>query len=86
MIYRGKILTKGIIWNLTLTLPKASALAAEQRQAHTLAAKGYFEQARSVAESGQIAEASSLILKGLDRERRAGCAGPQVMQLIKPRA
>ena len=57
-----------------------------QRQDHESAASQLFEQARLQAEAGQINEAGSLILKALSHERRAGSVGPQVMQLIKPRA
>jgi len=45
-----------------------------------------FEQAKAKAESGSFREAGILILRGLDQERRAQSAGPQIMQLIKPRS
>ena len=60
--------------------------AAEQRETFLRAASKFFEQARQVAEDGEISKAGSLILKALDQERRAGSAGPQVLQLIKPRS
>ena len=71
---------------LTLTKTKPSETAAQQRQNHELAAEGLFAEARSCAEEGRISEAGSLILQALSHERRAGSAGPQVLQLIKPRA
>ena len=49
-------------------------------------AEQHYSEARSNAEAGQIAESAQMILKALDQERRAGSVGPQVMQLIKPRA
>ncbi|NBW61899.1 MAG: hypothetical protein EBR33_01440 [Synechococcaceae bacterium WB4_1_0192] len=36
--------------------------------------------------AGDVETAAREILKGLDCERRAGSVGPQVLQLIKPRA
>jgi len=44
-----------------------------------------FDQASSVADSGNVTDAAQLILRALDCERRAGGVGPQVLQLIKPR-
>ena len=70
---------------MTLTLP-TSKPAADQRESHIRAAQQFFEKAREHADSGQIAEAGSLILKGLEQERRAKSTGPQVLQIIKPRA
>jgi hypothetical protein len=35
---------------------------------------------------GEVESAAQLILRSLDCERRAGSVGPQVLQLIKPRA
>ncbi len=43
-------------------------------------------EARLAAERGDIEESARLILAALDCERRAGGLGPQVLQLIKPRA
>ena len=45
-----------------------------------------FEQASRQAEQGDVAASARLILEALDCERRAGGVGPQVLQLIKPRA
>lgn len=47
--------------------------------------RSWFDQARELAEDGNIAESAQLILKALGHERRAGSVGPQVMQIIKPR-
>ncbi|WP_191964743.1 hypothetical protein [Synechococcus sp. RSCCF101] len=44
-----------------------------------------FTQAEQAAGRGDITAAGQLILRALDCERRAGAAGPQVLQLIKPR-
>ena len=71
---------------LTLSKTKQSETAAQQRQDHELAAKALFVSARQCAEDGRINEAGLLILEALDHERRAGFAGPQVLQLIKPRS
>jgi hypothetical protein len=70
---------------LTITL-STSKPASEQRESHIQSARDFFERARLLADCGQISEAGSFILKGLAQERRAGATGPQVMQLIKPRA
>ena len=70
---------------LTLTKKKQSETAAQQRQDHESAAQALFARARQFAEDGRINEAGSLILQALSHERRAGSAGPQVFQLIKPR-
>jgi len=43
------------------------------------------QQARRIAETGDIAAAAQAILQALNFERRAGGLGPQVLQLIKPR-
>jgi hypothetical protein len=48
-------------------------------------ATDFDRQARQCAETGDLASAARLILQSLDCERRAGCLGPQVLQLIKPR-
>ena len=71
---------------LTLTKTKQSETAAQQRQDHELAAKALYVKARQCAEVGRINESGSLILQALVHERRADCAGPQVLQLIKPRS
>ncbi|QNI52631.1 hypothetical protein SynBIOSE41_00046 [Synechococcus sp. BIOS-E4-1] len=49
-------------------------------------ARQWFEQARAQASEGNTAGSAQLILKALNHERRAGSVGPQVVQLIKPRA
>ena len=69
---------------VTLTLTR-SADPDGQRQDHDKAAIDLFAKARDFAESGQIKESGSLILEALRHERRAGHAGPQVLQIIKPR-
>ena len=71
---------------LTLTKTKQSETAAQQRQDHESAAQALFIKARHCAEDGRINEAGSLILQALEHERRAGCAGPQVLQLVKSRS
>jgi hypothetical protein len=42
--------------------------------------------AEGAAAMGEVESAAQLILRSLDCERRAGSVGPQVLQLIKPRA
>ena len=76
------------IRTLTLTITKTKQLetAAQQRQDHESAAQALFIKARQCAEDGRINEAGSLILQALEHERRAGCAGPQVLQLVKSRS
>ena len=71
---------------LTLTTTKQSETAAQQRQDHETAAQALFASARQCAENGRINEAGSLILQALGHERRAGSAGPQVLQLVKSRS
>ena len=44
------------------------------------------QTARTAAERGDMAEAARAILGLLDCERRLDSAGPQVLQVIKPRA
>ena len=70
---------------LTLTKTKQSETT-QQRQDHESAAQALFVKARECAEDGRMNEAGSFILQALGHERRAGCAGPQVLQLIKPRS
>ena len=71
---------------LTLTTTRKSETAAQQRQDHEIAAKDLLSSARQCAEDGRINEAGSLILQALGHERRAGSAGPQVLQLVKSRS
>ena len=63
-----------------------SESTSDKRQDHEIAARDLLEHARQCAEAGQTSDAGSLILKALSHERRAGAVGPQVMQIIKPRA
>jgi len=46
----------------------------------------YYAQAKEAAARGDIGAAAKLILAALDLERRLAARGPQVLQLIKPRA
>ena len=47
---------------------------------------GYFFKIASVqADEGDLQSSAGLILKALDKERRARCVGPQVLHLIKTR-
>jgi len=57
-----------------------------KREAFMKEAVIFFDSASVYAETGDLQSAATLILKALDQERRAGIAGPQVLQLIKPRA
>ena len=43
----------------------------------------FFKNASVYAEEGDLQSCSGLILKALDKERRAGGVGPQVLHLIK---
>jgi len=49
-------------------------------------AAGYEAVAEAAAAAGELDVAGRAILQALDCERRAGSVGPQVLQLIKPRA
>ncbi|MFM8975901.1 MAG: hypothetical protein ACKOFN_09440 [Vulcanococcus sp.] len=49
-------------------------------------AAGYEAVAEAAAAAGDLDVAARAILQGLDCDRRAGSVGPQVLQLIKPRA
>ncbi|WP_216904278.1 hypothetical protein [Synechococcus sp. CCY 9618] len=44
------------------------------------------ERARAAAREGELEASARAILEALDCERRAVGLGPQVLQLIKPRA
>lgn len=44
------------------------------------------ERARAAAREGDMKASARAILEALNCERRAGSLGPQVLQLIKPRA
>ncbi|WP_255002437.1 hypothetical protein [Cyanobium sp. HWJ4-Hawea] len=52
----------------------------------SLSALRFEEQAKQAAEQGEITESAKAILACLDCERRMAASGPQVLQLIKPRA
>jgi hypothetical protein len=56
------------------------------RQEWLTRASRHNEEARAAAERGDVSGAARFILQALDCERRAGGMGPQVLQLIKPRA
>ena len=56
------------------------------REQLLIRAREWFNQARAQASEGNTAGSAQLILKALNQERRAGSVGPQVVQLIKPRA
>lgn len=49
-------------------------------------AAAYESVAEAAAAAGDLDVAARAILQALDCERRAGSVGPQVLQLIKPRA
>jgi len=49
-------------------------------------AAGYEAVAEAAAAAGDVDVAARAIRQALDCERRAGSVGPQVLQLIKPRA
>ena len=57
-----------------------------KRDAYLKTAVNFFESASTHAQAGDLKSAATLILKALEQERRAGVIGPQVLQLIKPRA
>jgi|TARA_B100000925_G_C21626824_1_gene311261 hypothetical protein len=70
---------------LTIAPAKSEGSVDVARAQHAESAKNYFDQAKERAEEGSFREAATLILRGLDQERRSQSAGPQIMQLIKPR-
>tara|TARA_Y100001968_G_C18806950_1_gene458276 strand:+ start:310 stop:498 length:189 start_codon:yes stop_codon:yes gene_type:complete len=43
----------------------------------------FFNNASDQAQQGDLQSSAGLILKALDKERRALCVGPQVLHLIK---
>jgi hypothetical protein len=72
---------------MRLRPPHADAAGPEpQRSELQRQAEGHARAAEAAALSGDIETAAREILRGLDCERRAGSVGPQVLQLIKPRA
>jgi hypothetical protein len=58
----------------------------DPRQRLLLQAAALNERARMAAQEGDLEASARAILEALDCERRAGGLGPQVLQLIKPRA
>ena len=56
------------------------------REQLLIRAREWFNEARAQASEGNTVGSAQLILKALNQERRAGSVGPQVVQLIKPRA
>jgi hypothetical protein len=72
---------------MRLRPPHADAAGPEpQRSELQRQAEGHARAAEAAALTGDIETAAREILRGLDCERRAGSVGPQVLQLIKPRA
>ena len=64
---------------------QAQAPAARRQDLLDEAAR-HAASAQGAAALGEVESAAQLILRSLDCERRAGSVGPQVLQLIKPRA
>jgi hypothetical protein len=58
----------------------------DARQRLLLKAARLDERAREAAQIGDLEASARAILESLACERRAGGLGPQVLQLIKPRA
>ena len=56
-----------------------------EKQAFLKEAGYFFKNALEHAEEGDLQSSAGLILKALDKERRAGGFGPQVIHLIKTR-
>nr|WP_225866307.1 hypothetical protein [Prochlorococcus marinus] len=54
-----------------------------KKQAFLKEACFFFKNASVYAEEGDLQSCAGLILKALDKERRAGGVGPQVLHLIK---
>jgi len=73
---------------LTTLLKSAVPLQSVEpdREQLLIRAREWFDQARVQASEGNTAGSAQLILRALNHERRAGSIGPQVIQLIKPRA
>lgn len=69
-----------------LVAARPAAATPEQRQQLLREAADLHRQAKELAEQGDLDQAGRRILQALDRERRAGGLGPQVLQLIKPRS
>lgn len=68
--------------------PLAASRPAAGQQRHDLIdqAAAHEAEAKQAAERGEVEESARCILLALDCERRAGSIGPQVLQVIKPRA
>ena len=62
------------------------AVGGDQKKNLIGQASAHEAAAEAAAVQGDIEAAARLILRALDCERRAGSLGPQVLQLIKPRA
>ena len=56
-----------------------------KKQAFLKEACYFFENASVYADEGDLRLCAGLILKALDKERRASGVGPQVLHLIKSR-
>ncbi len=56
-----------------------------KKQAFLKEAGYFFKNASAQADEGDLQSSAGLILKALDKERRARCVGPQVLHLIKTR-
>ena len=56
-----------------------------KKQAFLKQASYFFRNASEHADVGDLQTCAGLILKALDKERRAYGVGPQVLQLIKTR-
>ncbi len=56
-----------------------------KKQAFLKEAGYFFRNASEHADEGDLHSCAGLILKALDKERRAGGVGPQVLQIIKTR-
>ena len=54
-----------------------------KKQAFLKEAGYFFKNASVYADEGNLQSCASFILKALDKERRAGVVGPQVLHLIK---
>ena len=78
--------TKSVTSILAKSVRGSVSTVGDQRQSYLDAAQRFYGEAKEAAEQGNVTESGALILRALDQERRAGGVGPQVMQLIKPRA
>ena len=71
----------------TLTAKSAPAsVASGEREQLIQAVRQHEGRAQQAASQGDLAEAAKQILAALDAERQMAANGPQVLQLIKPRA